>query len=158
MSGLAPWHELCQGISCPFDLPRPTISSFMCIIKKLSVSTLYLSREQTYRGSCVLIFDPRHVTRIDELSLEEWSEFAGDLGIAERGVYRALGPDHINVALLGSVIPHLHWHVIPRYQDDPRWGGPVWTTLREDMPRTTLAESEYEELVDTINQAIGDDV
>lgn len=105
----------------------------------------------------MLIFDPRHLTRIDELSNAEWAAFADDLGAAERAVYRAFKPDHMNVATLGSLVPHLHWHIIPRYENDPRWGGPIWTILREDMPRTELEESEYAQLVAAINRALDDD-
>ena len=126
----------------------------MCPVRALSIATLYLSREQTYRGSCVLIFDPRHVTRIDELSRAEWAAFADDLGVAERAIQRAVRPDHINLASLGSVIPHLHWHIIPRYEDDPRWGGPVWTTLAEEMPQTELPQVEYDRLVAAISREL----
>lgn len=156
MSKLAPWSDLKRGIGCPFDRPRAGIESFMCPIRELSISTLYLSHNQTYRGSCVLLFEPRHVTRIDELSREEWTAFADDLGIAERAIFRAVEPDHINVASLGSVIPHLHWHIIPRYEGDPRWGGPVWTTRLEDMPKTALEPAEYDRLVASIQRAIDD--
>jgi diadenosine tetraphosphate (Ap4A) HIT family hydrolase len=158
MSKLVPWSELEQGIDCPFDLPRDGIEEFMCPIRELSAATLYLSRHQTYRGSCVLIFDPRHVTRIDELCSEEWTAFAHDLGVAERAVFRALEPDHMNVASLGAVIPHLHWHIIPRYRNDPRWGGPVWTTRKEDGPRTELEQVDYDALVAAIRDRLDDDV
>ena len=106
----------------------------------------------------MLIFDPRHVSRIDELSPDEWSAFAKDLGESERAIYRALEPDHINVAALGSVIPHLHWHIVPRYESDPRWGAPIWMTRLDDMPKTELQESEYPLLAASINEAFADDV
>jgi diadenosine tetraphosphate (Ap4A) HIT family hydrolase len=148
------WSDLQRGIACPFDRPRAGIDAFMIEIATLTASTLYLSREQTYRGSSVLIFDPRHATRIDELSHDEWSSLAEDIGRAERAIYRTVEPDHVNVASLGSVMPHLHWHIIPRYRSDPRWGGPVWTTSIEEMRRTELSDEEYEELVAAIRSAL----
>ena len=43
-------------------------------------------------------------------------------------------PDHVNVESLGNVVPHLHWHIIPRYVGDARWGMPIWTTRSSAMP------------------------
>ena len=48
-------------------------------------------------------------------------------------------PDHINVESLGNVVPHLHWHIIPRYVGDPMWGAPVWQVPLDSMPDTTAA-------------------
>jgi diadenosine tetraphosphate (Ap4A) HIT family hydrolase len=35
-------------------------------------------------------------------------------------------PLKVNVASLGNVVPHLHWHIIPRYADDAHFPAPVW--------------------------------
>ena len=35
-----------------------------------------------------------------------------------------LEPVKLNCDLLGNAVPHLHTHVVPRYADDPRPGGP----------------------------------
>lgn len=157
MSELPSWDDLRDGKGCPFETPRPQVSDFMFFVKALSASTLYLAREQTYRGACVLIFDPRHAVRIDELTRDEWARLANDIWIAERAIYRALEPDHINIECLGMSVPHLHWHIIPRYRDDGRFGGPIWTTTREEMPRTRLPEPEYERMKASINDAIESD-
>jgi diadenosine tetraphosphate (Ap4A) HIT family hydrolase len=41
-----------------------------------------------------------------------------------------IAPDKINLASLGNVVPHLHWHVIPRFRDDPHFPSPVWAAAR----------------------------
>jgi diadenosine tetraphosphate (Ap4A) HIT family hydrolase len=43
-------------------------------------------------------------------------------------------PDKINLASLGNVTPHLHWHVIPRYRDDPHFPNPVWGQKLRSTP------------------------
>jgi diadenosine tetraphosphate (Ap4A) HIT family hydrolase len=137
------WKARVSGENCPFDLPRPDIAESLIKIEQLSISTLFLERIQTYRGHCVLVFDPRHVTRIDELAQDEWLKLSMDIQLAERALMRVFQPDHINIASLGQVVPHLHWHLIPRYQDDPRWGGPIWMTNAEEMPKVYLEERDY---------------
>jgi diadenosine tetraphosphate (Ap4A) HIT family hydrolase len=138
------------------DYPRPERNEFLYLVRKLRASSLYLERNQAYRGHCVLIYDLGHVTRIDQLQAEQWFPLAGDLLTAETAIFRAFGPDHVNLESLGNVMPHLHWHIIPRYKNDGRWGAPVWTTAAAEMPRKELAAHDYEALAARINQAIED--
>jgi diadenosine tetraphosphate (Ap4A) HIT family hydrolase len=141
-------------IPCPFDAPRTANNEHWDLIAPLSISSLYLSKNQTYRGYSLLVFDARHAERLDELSAEEWSGFALDLSVAHRAICRALRPDHMNVELLGNVIRHLHWHIVPRYQTDPRWGGPIWMTGQAEMPVSELPASEQQRLVEQIRRAL----
>jgi diadenosine tetraphosphate (Ap4A) HIT family hydrolase len=136
------------------DCPRPESNEFLYFVRKLTASSLYLDRDQTYRGHCVLIYDLAHATRIDQLSAEQWLALARDLRIAEVAIFGAFKPDHMNVESLGNVMPHLHWHIIPRCKDDSRWGAPVWTTTLAEMPRKVLAAHEYPALASRINEAI----
>jgi diadenosine tetraphosphate (Ap4A) HIT family hydrolase len=129
-------------MGCPFDAPRAESNDYWDIVFPLRASTLYLSKNQTYRGHCILIMDLRHVIRLDQLSPEEWAMFCADLHKAEDALMRAVRPDHINVAILGNVIPHLHWIIIPRYRDDPRWGAPVWTTTLAEISETRLSPED----------------
>jgi len=44
----------------------------------------------------------------------------------ERALRRVVQPDKINLASFGNVVPHLHWHVIPRWRDDSRFPESIW--------------------------------
>lgn len=140
--------------ACPFDTPRPASNEHWDLISPLSISSLYLSKNQTYRGYCLLVFDARHAERLDELSAAEWSAFSQDLFVANRAVAQAVRPDHMNVEVLGNVVRHLHWHIYPRYRTDPRWGGPVWTATLAEMPVTSLPPDEQRMLVEQIRAMI----
>ena len=130
------WDELAAGKSCPFDAPRAPHTGHWDAVATLSAATLYLPHNQTYRGHCILVFDPRHATRLNELAPGEWSAFSEDLHRATRAITAVCAPDHFNVAALGNVMPHLHWHLVPRYKSDPRWGAPIWSAdLRDDLDR-----------------------
>jgi diadenosine tetraphosphate (Ap4A) HIT family hydrolase len=119
-------------------------------IESLGVSTLYLDRNQTYRGHCQLVFDPRHAVGLESLAAEEYSAFMADLRTAAHAIASACRPDLMNYASLGNVAPHLHWHLVPRYRSDPRWGGPIYTTTRNEMRETVLTEAEYRVIADAI--------
>jgi diadenosine tetraphosphate (Ap4A) HIT family hydrolase len=144
------WERLVRGTNCPFDVPRQSANEHWDLVAQLAASSLYLAVNQAYRGQCLLILDIRHATRPEELSKEEWGTFCADLYAAETAIAKAVQPDHVNVAALGNVIPHLHWHIIPRYRSDPRWGAPIWPTNLKDMPDTRLADADRTRLLQEI--------
>lgn len=147
----AKWDRLARGVDCPFDAPRPESNDEWQIVAVLSAASLYLSRNQTYRGHCLLILDLKHATRPEQLSAQEWAAFCSDLHQATVAINKTVRPDHVNVAALGNLIPHLHWHIVPRYRADPRWGGPIWSA---DMPDTRLTAAEQRELINDLRSAL----
>src|SRR5262245_61117347 len=126
------WDAFLRGEGCPLDAPRAESNEHWDFVATLAVSSLYLAKNQTYRGHCQLVFDLRHAARPDQLSPEEWTTWCTDLFVAQQAIVGAVRPDHINIESLGNVVPHLHWHIVPRYRDDPRWGAPVWLTKLSD--------------------------
>ena len=148
------WDSFARGLAGPLDAPRPASNEHWDYIATMTVSSLYLSKNQTYRGQGQLIFDPRHVARLDELTADEWTRLAGDHYLAEQTIVRVLRPDHINVESLGNVVPHLHWHIIPRYLDDPSWGAPIWRVPLASMADTRLPDEERESLIASLRSAI----
>ena len=148
------WKEKMTGNNCPMDNPRPDLEDFKFPVKKFSTATLYLNINQAYRGYCILVYDNKHVTRIDQLTDREWTMLARDIHAAETAIYQSMRPEHVNIASIGMIVPHLHWHIIPRYIGDPRWGGPIWTTDLDEMELVKLSDNEYREIVDEIKIAI----
>jgi diadenosine tetraphosphate (Ap4A) HIT family hydrolase len=47
-------------------------------------------------------------------------------------------PDKMNVAALGNVVPHIHWHVIPRFKDDVFFPGSVWSQRVQELSANAL--------------------
>ncbi len=148
---LPAWRDMALGISCPFDGPRQPSSSEWEQVGVLTASTLYLSRDQTYRGHCILVLDVQHATLPDQLRRQDWARYCDDLYRSQAAILRVTKCDHFNIASLGNVVPHLHWHVIPRYHTDPRWGAPIWT---ENMRRTLLPSAEFNDLLDHLRNAL----
>jgi diadenosine tetraphosphate (Ap4A) HIT family hydrolase len=148
------WEQLVRGAGCPFDAPRVDSNDYWDFVARWTASSLYLAKNQTYRGQCMLILDLCHATRPDQLSAQEWGAFCSDPYVAERAVVQLVRPDHINVAVLGNVIPHLHWHIVPRYSSDPRWGSPIWPSVLAEMPDTRLSAEEHGELIRGLRAAL----
>lgn len=154
MADKTKWESLVAGAGCPLDSPRPPKNEYWDLVAPLAVSSLYLIKNQTYRGQCQLIFDSRHVARVDQLSRPEWISLASDLFTAQQAIMRVVKADHVNIESLGNVVPHLHWHIIPRYVGDPMWGAPVWQIPLDSMPDTRLPDDERAALLALLQKAI----
>lgn len=137
---------------CVFCNASESISENLFPVQALDKCFWYLDVNQTYPGHSVLVFSNGHVTRIDQLSDDEWQSLAADIKRVQATLIDVMQPDHMNVASLGQVVPHLHWHVIPRYESDPRWGGPIWTSTPEEMPVTRLPTSEMQAMAAQLRQ------
>jgi diadenosine tetraphosphate (Ap4A) HIT family hydrolase len=148
------WDRLAAGQDCPFDAPRAASTAHWDLVATLSVSSWYLPQNQTYRGHGVLVFDPRHVTRLDALTAYEWRAYAADLHHVVRAIGAVCKPDHFNVESLGNVVPHLHWHVIPRSKNDGRWGQPIWAQDVNAQPELCLAADDRAALLTSLRAAI----
>jgi diadenosine tetraphosphate (Ap4A) HIT family hydrolase len=148
------WDKLAAGQGCPFDAPRAANTEHWDIVATLVVSTWYLPQNQTYRGHSIVVFDPRHVTRLDQLTAQEWLTYAADLQVVVRVIGAVCRPDHFNVESLGNVMPHLHWHVIPRYKGDGRWRQPIWAADINAQPDRRLPADDRSRLLAALRGAL----
>lgn len=89
-----------------------------------------------YAGFCRVIWKT-HVAEMSDLTQTQSARLMRVVLATERAVRTTMAPDKINLAALGNVVPHLHWHVIPRWKDDSRFPRPIWApALRENTIRT----------------------
>lgn len=127
------------------------LHDLMIEIAPLRVSTLYLFKEQTHRGRCVVAYRA-HVNELFELPDAELTLFMRDVAQAARAMKTALGAAKINYGAYSDKMPHLHMHLVPKYPDGPSWG-----TTFEMMPasKKLLTEPDYAELIRTIKAKLG---
>lgn len=133
---------LCKeiDINCRKKLPR--------WIADLQVSTAFLASNQICRGYTVLIYNKAHVTELFELEKEDRTAFLEDSVKVAKAIYDAYHPHKMNYELLGNLVPHLHWHIIPRQKKDPlelHW--PIWG---KDYTEVRLSDEKYGEIIKEI--------
>ncbi|MDX1251310.1 MAG: HIT family protein [Gammaproteobacteria bacterium] len=90
---------------------------------------IILVDDPAYAGFCRVIWQ-NHVKEMTDLAPAERQELMSVVFVVEEVLREALQPDKINLASLGNQVPHLHWHVIPRFADDAHFPDPVWATAR----------------------------
>ena len=81
--------------------------------------------EPGYPGFCRVIWQA-HVKEMTDLSDDDRDHLMEVVFAVEAVLREQLDPLKINVASLGNAVPHLHWHVIPRFADDPHFPQPIW--------------------------------
>ncbi len=86
---------------------------------------------RAFPGSCRVILK-RHVAEMSDLDAGEARHLMDAVLATERGLRKALRPDKINLASLGNQVPHLHWHVVPRWRDDSHFPAPIWAAAQRD--------------------------
>jgi diadenosine tetraphosphate (Ap4A) HIT family hydrolase len=82
-----------------------------------------------YPGFCRVILN-RHIKEMTDLPPNERARLMQVVFGVEGALREVLQPDKINLATLGNQVPHLHWHIIPRFADDSHFPDPVWATAR----------------------------
>jgi diadenosine tetraphosphate (Ap4A) HIT family hydrolase len=89
--------------------------------------------EPDYPGFLRVILNA-HVKEMTDLAVADQQALMRVVFATEAALREVLAPDKINLASLGNVVPHLHWHVIPRFTDDPHFPNPVWGAKLRDTP------------------------
>lgn len=98
-----------------------------------------------YAGFCRVIWKA-HVAEMSDLDPGQVARLMQVVLATERAVRSTVAPDKINLASLGNVVPHLHWHVIPRWRDDSRFPRPIWATaLRDNKPHNAPDKAQLRE-------------
>ena len=89
----------------------------------------------------ILVPEREDAREIFELAEADRLALIEEIAMVTRAVSQAFGPDKLNVAALGNIVPQLHVHVIARFRSDPAWPAPVWGRT-EAHPYTEAASAD----------------
>jgi diadenosine tetraphosphate (Ap4A) HIT family hydrolase len=67
-----------------------------------------------------------HATEMAHLNTAEKHALMAAVFVVESAMQQVLQPKKLNLASLGNWVAHLHWHVIPRWEDDAHWPNSIW--------------------------------
>ena len=123
--------------------------SLMIEICDLSSSTLYLFKEQSHPGRCVVAYK-EHVNELFELSELDRNAFMADVCKVAKAIQVAFLPTKINYGAYSDKLPHLHFHLVPKYDGGYGFGG----TFEMNPQKVYLSETEYVETIAKIVKAL----
>jgi diadenosine tetraphosphate (Ap4A) HIT family hydrolase len=97
-----------------------------------------LADEPDHPGFCRVILNS-HRREMTDLAEVERARLMGIVFVVEGLVRELIVPEKVNLASLGNMVPHVHWHVIPRFSADAHFPGSVWSAKQRENTRSLPA-------------------
>ncbi|WP_051318508.1 HIT family protein [Cohnella thermotolerans] len=135
---------------CFYCSKNEKLDSLMIEAAALQVSTLYVNRDQTHGGRCIVAYR-RHATELFQLDRTELRLFMEDVSLAAEAIYGAFRPDKMNYGIYGDLVPHLHVHLVPKYKGTEEWGEAF---VNAPPSRKTLDPDGYRKIVEIIRSQL----
>ncbi|MGM7721669.1 HIT family protein [Metabacillus sp. Hm71] len=132
-----------HDLECFYCTKNQDLQNLMIEIAKLKVSTLYLNKDQTHKGRCIIALD-KHVTELFYLNKIELLYFMDDVSRAAEIIQTTFKPNKINYAIYGDLVSHLHFHLVPKYEGSLEWGEAF---NHSPSDKQILGDAEYRAMV-----------
>lgn len=130
---------------CLYCQNNDTLHNLMIEIAPLAVSRVFLFKEQTYQGRCLVAYNG-HVNDLNELDDEQRNAFMADVVRVTRAMQKAFNPEKINYGAYSDKLSHLHFHLVPKYVDGPDYGG----TFQMNPNQVYLDAAGYQKMIETL--------
>ena len=135
--------------NCGYCVHGEPLAAFGIHICDLSVSSLFLFKEQSHPGRVIVAYKD-HVSELVNISDEERNLFFADVATAANAIHKVFHPDKVNYGAYGDGGCHLHFHLVPKYEGQFEWGTP----FAMNPGKTYLTEAEYDEMIAKIKEAL----
>lgn len=100
---------------------------------------IILVNDPAWPGFCRIILN-HHAAEMTDLPIEQRSALMMAVCVTESALRDLMAPTKINLASLGNVVPHVHWHVIPRWSDDSHFPDPIWANQKRAWPHKPVID------------------
>jgi diadenosine tetraphosphate (Ap4A) HIT family hydrolase len=143
-----PMCEMLAGLKSSDEYRSPHGATVTRKIADLPSAIAILGHDQYYRGY-TLVVARTHASELFHVSERESMQYFSDMLRVARAIAAAFEPRKMNYELLGNTVAHLHWHLFPRYADDPNPQRPVW---ERDHEPVLLSESQAGDTIAAIRK------
>ena len=138
-----------KSLDCLYCQRNEMQKSLMIEICDLGASTLFLFKEQSHLGRCVVAYKD-HVKELFELSESDRNAFMADVCSVAAAMQKAFLPAKINYGAYSDKLAHLHFHLVPKYEGGLGFGA----TFEMNPQAVYLTDTEYAETIDKILKAL----
>lgn len=133
--------------NCFYCEKTEKLNSLMIPVIELQYSMVYLNRDQKHRGRCIVALK-EHKTEYFQMTEEQNAGYFAEVSLTARVIQNIFHPDKINYATFGDMVPHVHVHVVPKYQDGLQWG----EAFHDDVPKEIFTDIEYQNMTDKLQK------
>jgi diadenosine tetraphosphate (Ap4A) HIT family hydrolase len=98
-----------------------------------------------------------HIKEMTDLPPLQRARLMRTVFAVETAIREIIQPDKINLASLGNKTPHVHWHIIPRFENDKHFPNSHWGEARKDTLKANihaLSRASKKDLQDKIKTHI----
>ena len=134
---------------CAYCMKGELVAKFGYEICELPASTVYLFKEQSHPGRCI-VASKHHVSEMLELSEEDRQAFIRDVVTVANAIHEVYHPDKLNYGMYGDTGHHLHMHLVPKYKDQFEWGG----VFAMNPGQRYLSDEEYDQMIEQIRASL----
>ena len=113
------------------DCPICAAQNEEILLQTPNLRVIAVHNEANAPAFCRVIWQ-HHVAEMTDLQPAERAELMDVVYKVEAAMRQVLQPEKINLASFGNVVPHLHWHVIARFQDDACFPAPIWAAAMRE--------------------------
>lgn len=143
----------CQKLASICSIPKEEL------VWNFPNSIVLLGKWQFYKGYCVVVAK-QHARELNSISATIRHAYFDEMCLVAKAIEETFNPLKLNYELLGNQVPHLHWHLFPRYKNDPENLMPVWLRLDradknpEEHHTCSGATSEYEQTSNLLRECL----
>lgn len=125
------------------------------VVTELDTCYVVLGDFQAWRGYTLLLCKDCR-PELHDLPPDRRAKFLQEMSLVAESVWNVFRPVKLNYEMLGNLVPHMHWHLFPRYADDPERARPVWFRYGEAQtdPRYQLPPQEMETMKARLREEI----
>lgn len=99
-----------------------------------------INADDTYYPAFTRVIYQSHIKEMSELSPTQRHELMDFVYLVEEVQREVLEPAKINLAQFGTMVPHMHWHIIPRFKDDPHYPDAIWSTAKYELSHHAISD------------------
>lgn len=139
----------CNCAYCMKDENPSLYQAFGYFCVELEHSNVYVFREQSHEGRCIVAYKD-HVSEMVDISDEERNAFFKEVNLVAKAIHEVYSPNKLNYGMYGDTGKHLHVHLCPKYKDEYEWGG----VFLMNPHLHDLTDEELKPISDKLKEAI----
>ena len=136
--------------NCAYCAEGKLVDAFGIKIGELPASKVYLFKEQSHKGRCI-VASRFHVSELVDLPEADRNAFMADVCKVAGAIHKLFNPAKVNYGAYGDTGCHLHFHLVPKYTGEFEWGG----VFEMNPKRTSLSDEEYAALAADLKSELG---
>ena len=134
-----------MDMNCAYCAEGALVDAFGIKIGELQASKVYLFKEQSHKGRCI-VASKYHVSELVDLSEEDRNAFMADVCKVSDAIHKLFNPAKVNYGAYGDTGCHLHFHLVPKYKDGFEWAG----VFQMNPGAVYLSDGEYAAMIKKI--------